>query len=254
MAEVRSGSVDRPYTCSCSWTAVHACPGAPIAGSDGYAVDDRSLCFYHCCPTSCAFWDLAGHCLRNKEPDAVPYEQALRRADGYTLTNIALGNDCEETWVMSNVATMVTRLIRHGIEHMKLPIQVQHYLPPNSDMRVLTVNGGILLLENVTVSRVTPSTLKYGLCYDDYEWWVQQPWYVRLANERPPDRMSVISTNIEVSGCIAHIHALPPFTATNEPSRRRCTYLFVGASDTRPLPPCLSSPRSISSTSCTRTC
>lgn len=197
MAEVRTGSVDKPYTCNCSWTAAHACPGALIAGSKGYATDDRSLCFYHCCPASCAFWDLAGHCLKNKEPDAVAYEEALKRKDGFMLKNIALGNDCEETWAMTKAATMVTRLIRHGIEHLKMPIQVEHYLPPNTDMRVLTFNGGILVLENVTVTRVTPSTLKYGICYDDYEWWVQQPWYVRLANERPPDRMMVISTNIE---------------------------------------------------------
>mmetsp|Transcript_1151 Transcript_1151/g.3613 ORF Transcript_1151/g.3613 Transcript_1151/m.3613 type:complete len:463 (-) Transcript_1151:428-1816(-) len=197
MAEVRTGSVDKPYTCNCSWTAAHACPGALIAGSKGYATEDRSLCFYHCCPASCAFWDLAGHCLKNKEPDAVAYEEALKRKDGFMLKNIALGNDCEETWAMTKAATMVTRLIRHGIEHLKMPIQVEHYLPPNTDMRVLTFNGGILVLENVTVTRVTPSTLKYGICYDDYEWWVQQPWYVRLANERPPDRMMVISTDIE---------------------------------------------------------
>jgi len=160
MAQIRTGTPSKPFTCDCSWTGDYACPGTETKGAIGVARDDSSLCFYHCCPKSCAFWDLAGQCLKEKEPEAVPYAEALRDPKGFDLTNIDLGNDCDEGYLLSQTATMVTKLIGKGIESMKMPMHLDHFLPPGTDMHVRTVNGAILVLENVTVSRITPTTLK----------------------------------------------------------------------------------------------
>ncbi|EOD40387.1 hypothetical protein EMIHUDRAFT_466544 [Emiliania huxleyi CCMP1516] len=185
----------------CRWTAEWACPGGDIPGTKGWAEPDESVCFNHCCPDSCAAYSvITGSCWRHKAPREVPYNEALARTDGYKLVNVALGTDCRETWLLSKFATAVTGLVRHGIESLKLPMKVTRFLPPGADLHVSSITGAIVVLDNVTVTKIQPSVLKYGFCYDDQEWRVDQNWVLRnTLYQRPPDRMMVVSSEIQAT-------------------------------------------------------
>ncbi len=52
----------------------------------------------------------------------MPYAEALSRPDGHQLANIALGNDCKENWLLSKMATEVTKMVKHGIESIDMPV------------------------------------------------------------------------------------------------------------------------------------
>jgi len=181
----------------CAWTSEWACPGGEMPGTLGWAAADGTTCFEHCCPASCHLVDQFGNCWQEEEARPVPYADALERSDGYLLTNIKLAEDCRENWLLSKFATLVTGIVRRGIESLTLPVRISDWIPPNTDLRIKSITGALIALENVTLTRINPNKLKYGFCYDDYEWWQQQPWWRRATNERVPDRMQIISTEIE---------------------------------------------------------
>jgi len=181
----------------CAWTSQWACPGGAVPGTEGWAAADGTVCFEHCCPNSCHLLDQFGNCLQEEAAQPVPYADALERKDGYLLTNIDLAEDCRENYLLSEFATLVTGIVRRGIESLTLPVRINDWIPRGTDLRIKSITGALIALENVTLTRINPNKLKYGFCYDDYEWWQKQPYWRRAVTERIPDRMQIISTEIE---------------------------------------------------------
>jgi len=84
--------------------------------------------------------------LQEEAAQPVPYADALERKDGYLLTNIDLAEDCRENYLLSEFATLVTGIVRRGIESLTLPVRINDWIPHGTDLRIKSITVALIAL------------------------------------------------------------------------------------------------------------